>query len=186
MKQKEFTFVALRIFAVFILIQSFIDLSQIINYYLLPTFYDEMQELVQTKIINTIVSFGPFLIQIIMSVVIWVYAEKISRFFIPKSKRTLNQDEPNNNQPSITVHQFQVAAVSVVGLALIVYTLPSFFPLAQSWLNIKEIGLDYAETKMKGELLFSFLEKLLRLVLGFVLLFGSSGLAGLLKRIREL
>jgi hypothetical protein len=185
MSQKDFAFIALRIFAVYILIQSFLDLSHIINYYLIPILYEDLQEFVQTKVINIFLHLGPFLVQLVVSIVVWIYAERLSRLFIPKYKNIVNKDEPNQNQPSLTIYQFQVAAVSIVGLAFIVHTLPSFFSLAQNWLNIKEIGVDYAITKMKGELLFAFIEKLLRLVLGFVLFFGSRGLVGLLNRIRE-
>ncbi|WLD94432.1 hypothetical protein [Alkalihalobacillus sp. AL-G] len=185
MTQKDFAFIALRIFAVYILIQSFIDLSHIVNYYLIPIYYEELQELVQTNVINMLLHLGPFLVQLVMSIVVWLYADKLSRLFIPEYKDVGNQEEPNQNQMSLSVHQFQVAAVSIVGLAFIVHTLPSFFSLVQNWLNIKEVGVGYVDPRMKGELLFSFLEKLLRLVLGFVLFFGSRGLVGLLKRIRS-
>ncbi|MGP4079824.1 hypothetical protein ACTWQL_07890 [Pseudalkalibacillus sp. R45] len=183
MTQKSFTFIALRIFAVYILIQSFMDLSQIVNYYLIPIYYEELQELSQVNMLHYL---GPFLVQLVISIVLWLCADKLSRLFIPKYKEVGNQLEPNQNQMSLNVHQFQVAAVSIVGLAFIVHTLPSFFTLVQNWLDIKELGVNYVDPRMKGELLFSFLEKLLRLALGFILFFGSRGLVGLLKRIREI
>ncbi len=186
MSQKDFTFITLRIFGVYILIQSFMDLSHIVNFYMLPIFYEELQELVQTKVINMLLHLGPFLGQLAMGIVLWFNAEKFSRFFIPKNKDTENQDKLNSNQPLFNVHQFQVAAVSIVGLVLIVNTLPTFFSIAQNWLSLKEIGMDYVGDKMKTELLFAFLEKLLRLVLGFALFFGSKGLVGLLNRIRDI
>lgn len=155
-------------------------LSHIVSYYLIPIFYEDLQELVQTKVVHIFLQLGPFLVQLAMSIVIWLYAGKLSGFFIPK-----NEEEHSQNEPSLSVHQFQVAAVSIVGLAFIIYTLPSFFSLAQSWLSMKEIGVDFVSAKMKGELLFAFLEKLLRLALGFALFFGSRGLVGLLKKVRE-
>lgn len=182
MSQKDFTFIALRIFAVYILIQSLMDLSHIVNYYLIPIYYEDLQEHVQTNVINMLLHLGPFLVQLVMSIVIWLYANKLTHFFVPKNKEG-TQGEPNQNR--LTVHQFHVAAVSIIGLAFIVHTLPSFFPLVQSWLNIKELGVDNVNPRMKGELLFAFLEKLLRLVLGFALFLGSRGLVGLLKKIRE-
>ncbi|MCF6136621.1 hypothetical protein [Pseudalkalibacillus berkeleyi] len=183
MTQKAFIFVALRIFAVYILIQSFMDLSRIVNYYLIPIYYEEMQELSQ---VNLLIHLGPFLVQLIISIVLWLYAEKLCRLFIPKYNDAVNQVEPTENQMSLSVYQFQVASVSIVGLVLIVHTLPSFLPVLQDWLNIKEIGVYYADPRMKGEVLFAFLEKLLRLIFGIILFFGSKGLVGLLKRIREL
>jgi hypothetical protein len=186
MSKKDFTFIALRIFAVYILIQSFMDLSQIVNFYVIPFFYEELQEHVQTHVINMLLHLGPFLVQVVMGIVLWFNAEKMYPFFIPKNKNTTNQDKLNPNQPLLNVHQFQVAAVSIVGLVFIVHTLPSFFSLAQNWLSLKEIGMDYVGDKMKTELTFAFLEKLLRLLLGFALFFGSRGLVGLLNRIREI
>lgn len=183
MTYKDFTFVALRIFAVYILIQSFMDLSRIVNYYLIPVYYEEMQELSH---VNMWLNLGPFIVQLVISLVLWLYAEKLCSLFIPKYKDAKNQVEHTEKQMSLSVHQFQVASVSIVGLAFIVHTLPSFFPLLQNWLNLKEIGVYYADPRMKGEVLFSFLEKLLRLILGIILFFGSKGLVGLLKRIREL
>ena len=183
MAQKAFIFIALRIFAVYILIQSFMDLTKVVNYYLLPIYYEEFQQVSQ---VNMLLYLGPFLVQLVMSIVLWLYADKLSRYFIPKDKVVGNQEKTIQNKVSLSVHQFQVAAVSIVGLTIIVYTLPSFLPLIQNWQNIKEIGVNYVDQRMQGELLFSFLEKLLRLIFGFILFLGSRGLVGILKRIREL
>ncbi|PKR78758.1 hypothetical protein CEY16_03100 [Halalkalibacillus sediminis] len=182
MNTKDFTFIALRILAVYILIQSLMDLSHIANFFILPIFYENLQGMVQKDVINILLQLGPFLVQLGMSIVIWLYAGKLSRFFLPKQENSVNQGDPDQNQPSLTAHQFQVAAVSVVGLAFIVHTLPTFLPLAQSWLSFQEVGMEYANEKVKGELLFSFLEKLLRLALGFVLFFGSKGIVWLFNK----
>ncbi|TFB14037.1 hypothetical protein E3U55_14735 [Filobacillus milosensis] len=186
MNTKDLAFIALRILAVYILIQSLMDLSQVVSFYVLPIYYEEIQGLARTHVINILLHLGPFLIQVIMSIVIWLYAEKISRVFIPKNKASVNQDALNQNQPSLSAYQFQVAAVSVVGLAFIVYTLPQFLPMAQSWLSLKELGMGQINDKAKDELLFSFFALLLRLILGFVLFFGSKGLVGLVQKFREL
>ncbi|MEC5424770.1 hypothetical protein QGM71_14885 [Virgibacillus sp. C22-A2] len=184
-ESKNFTFIALRIFAIYLLIQSVMDLSHIVNYYLLPMYFEDLQEVVTNNVINTLLFLAPVLVMLLMSITVWVYADKLSRFIIPKYKETPNKEDSKQNQFSLTAHQFQLAAISVVGLVIIVHTLPTFFSLVQSWLNIKEVGVGFDTTKMKRELLFSSLEKLLQLVLGFVLFYGSKGLVGLLNRIRE-
>ncbi|MFD2045073.1 hypothetical protein ACFSTA_15420 [Ornithinibacillus salinisoli] len=185
MNQKDFAFIALRIFACYLFIKSFMDVSHIVNYYVLPMYYEDLQELAQSNVINLILVLGPVLVQILISIVVWLYAEKFSRFVIPKYKEIKIKEESNQNEFSLTAHQFQVAAVSIVGLVFIVYTLPTFFSLAQSWISLKEVGVGFDTTEMKRELLFAFLEKLLRLILGIVLFFGSKGIVGLLRRIRE-
>ena len=123
-------------------------------------------------------SITPFIFLLAMSIFLWIFTDRISNHLIPKQ-------ENNEHDSKLDLDNLQYIAFSVVGILFIIFTIPQIFSLLSSIIKMKEITFDLATTQFKTELIFSAVESGVRLLIGFVLIFGSKGLSGLLRRIRE-
>ncbi|MCT8136678.1 hypothetical protein H1D32_02290 [Anaerobacillus sp. CMMVII] len=176
---RKFTFIGLRLLAVYIFLQALLHLARVINFYVLPVFYENLVT-EQEAWINVLLNIAPFLVLLVFSIVLWLFADRFTSFFI------LDEDQDYDvKKLQMDTNAFQVIAFSVIGLFMIVHTLPQFFMLIPTWLQLNEVG-EHIHPSYKYELWFGVTEKVVRLMLGVGLLLGSRGLAGLLRKIREI
>lgn len=79
----------------------------------------------------------------------------------------------------------QPIAFSIVGLIIIVLTIPEITRVIVQLLQYNEIGMEYATDKYTMDTYLLLIEKAIKLILGIGLFFGGKGLAGLLNKIRS-
>ncbi len=117
----------------------------------------------------------PFLLLVCVGIFLWVNAEKISAFILRKQNSTVLEEQK----------ELQVTLFSVVGLLVIVQTLPQWFNLIPSLIFMTEryqmMGLSinaiHTYTALIG--------LLVQVCIGLYLFLGARGLAGVLKLLRK-
>ncbi|OEF96891.1 hypothetical protein BHF71_11290 [Vulcanibacillus modesticaldus] len=121
----------------------------------------------------------PFFIQLLFSALLWIYAEKITNYIL------LNNENAQKRSIPLYSQELQAIAFSVIGLVIIADAIPQIFHVIPNLIRLNEIGSSLATPQLKVETIFSLIEKIVRLIIGLILFFGSKGLVGLLKKIRE-
>lgn len=177
MKYKPLVVITLKVLSIFIFIQALIHLSSVANYFIIPLFVDNFN--LKQQLITLTVTLGPFAVLMIFGILLWIYSENFSKYIIPKEYEEDTAKEKYKSQ------DIQAIAFSVVGMIVLVDAIPEIFAVATNLIRLNEIGTDYATDTFRMETIFSTASKLVKLLLGFVLIFGSKGLSGMLKKIRS-
>lgn len=136
-------------------------------------FYQNSQTQIEQ---NSILFFLPIFLGLFLSIILWVFADKISGYIIK---------EPINYSNNIKVDyvELQAIAFSVVGIAVLVNSIPRIVSLG---INIKTIlSNDIANWNM---LLRTSISQMIGYVIksffGLWLLLGAHGIIGLVKTLR--
>ncbi|MCD8509148.1 MAG: hypothetical protein LRY73_04185 [Bacillus sp. (in: Bacteria)] len=180
MNIKSMTSLAIRILAVYVIVQALKNL---------PMFVSSSQMIVQLRdpfavhdglnLPFLIAGFVPFLVLLGVALFLWIKAEAFVTFI--GKKTTIFQEELSNEQFSSGL---QITAFSVVGLIVLVNTVPQLFNVIPSWLLTRDqYGMnDLAKTQTT----IYTIGLIVQMAIGFYLFFGSKGLAGILKKVRDL
>ncbi|UCZ52167.1 hypothetical protein LGQ02_15125 [Bacillus shivajii] len=180
MNIRNMTVIALKILAVYVVIQSlqhlpmFISTSQMFS-----TLNDPMMH---TTINFPIVLIGmlPFLIIVGAGVMLWIYAEKLTVFIMKKQNINEDSDKQDNK---INAYHLQTAAFSVVGLIVLVHAIPQLFNLIPGLLLLQEQYASIVSTNMSNSL-FHSIGVILQIFIGVYLLFSAKGLSNMLQKVR--
>ena len=176
---RKIAFIGLRLLAIYILLQSLLHLARVANYYVLPLFYDSLIQYNETSV-NAWFNLAPFFVLLIFSVLLWIFADKISTFLL------LPNQESDQSDRQISATEIQSIAFSAIGLFLIVNSLPQFFSMIPEYIQIKDVANHLVDPRLKYGFRFGMIEKIVQLVLGIALFLGSRGLVGLVRKIRSL
>lgn len=175
MSEKNIAKIACRVIAIYIMIKG---LEQ--AFYLFGIFYYKpsvIQGFDRNTIIQMILgSIIPLAFYIILGIILWVKATKISNYMI--------DDDTENNKTNINVNRLQSAAFSVVGLIILVKLIPeilNFIP------RLAYFSGDYIpkETIIWLEIKVSIIGIVIKFIIGLLLLFKSRGLVGFIKGLQK-
>ncbi len=175
---RKIAFIGLRLLAIYILLQSLLHLARVTNYYVLPLFYDSLMPYNETWV-NVLFNLAPFLVLLIVSFLLWFFADKLSLFLM------LPDQKCDQSDTQINAVEIQSIAFSAIGLFIIVTTLPLFISMIPNYIQINDVADHLINPKLKYEFRFGLIEKLVQLNLGIALFFGSRGLVGLVRKIRS-
>ena len=185
MKRQELAFMAIRLLSLYILVNAFLSLAQLTHIQVISymSMIDQFKELAEGMLFPIlIVAIGPFVILLIFSILLWIYAKSISQYMI-LDKESVKIEENTDTHPSLTSHDLQTIAISVIGLILVSITIPDLFNVIPNLLNLNELG-HLATDNVKMSTFMSLLAKVVQLLIGFGLFFGGKGLSLMLKRVR--
>ncbi|RXJ04536.1 hypothetical protein DS745_03900 [Anaerobacillus alkaliphilus] len=117
----------------------------------------------------------PFLTLAFVGILLWVYAEKISSFILR---------EHNFNELEAKEKKLQITLFSVVGLLVLVQTLPQWFNLIPGLIFLTE---KYRMSVATNEIhTYTYLiGLLLQVSIGLYLFLGARGLVGVLRVLRK-
>ncbi|WNF38566.1 hypothetical protein RJD24_09150 [Bacillaceae bacterium IKA-2] len=176
---------ALKILAVYVIIQALKNL---------PMFVSTTQMLLQLRepVPNgsfsidggSLFLFGgitPFLLLVVIGILIWLYAEKISTYILFKQQvEDINTKEAEEQ----FLKELQVVLFSLVGLLVLVHSLPQVFTIIP---NLVLLSDEYTRTNYPGQMhtIYWSIGLIIQIGIGFYLFFGSKGLVGLVKKIRD-
>ena len=124
-------------------------------------------------------SIAPFFLLLIIAIVLWVFTNRILKYLLP-------EDLDNTSESKINLDDIQYIAFSIIGILILTNALPQIFNLIPNIIRYNEISSHLHTPQFKTEVIFSIVENVAKLIIGFILIFGSKGLTGLLKKIREL
>lgn len=180
MNIKFFAILAIRILAIYVIVQALKNL---------PMFVSSSQMIVQLRdpfavqeglnLPILIAGFVPFFVLTFIALLLWLKADAFVSFIGKKIPRF--DDGSDNEQLSASI---QITAFSVVGLVVIVNTIPQLFHVIPSWiLTGDQYGMnDLAKTQTT----MYTIGLVVQIGIGFYLFIGSKGLAGILRKVRDL
>ena len=125
---------------------------------------------------NSVLLSLPFFLLLFTSIILWVYADKISSFMV---KKPMNP----SNTVSLDYVELQAIAYSVVGVIMLINSIPEIVSLG---INIKLlVSEDIANMEMLLIMdKIKIIGYVIKTILGLWLLLGSSGIVGLIKTLR--
>lgn len=187
MNYKAITIIAIRILSIYVFIQFLIRLLNAASYFILPLFFDSLRD--DLEVVNILFNVIPVTILFLSALFLWLYSEKIAIHIVPKETNAQTETNEQINigkvESSFNYNLLQAMVFSVVGLIIIVLTIPEITRVIVQLLQYNEIGMEYAIEKYTIDTYSLLIEKVIKLILGFGLFFGGRGLTGLLNKIRS-
>lgn len=171
MKIRELAYLAIRIFAVYLFVQGISHLVNLLSF-TLPTYVQLLKIDVSYSEVF-LVTGSPILILFISSVLLWVFAERLSGFLIPK--------QSSESARTVQFQQIEGFVLSVVGLLIAIHAFTNLLATIFNYVNILSQGFRVDGT----EHLISIGGQAILLIVGIVLLFRAEGFAYLLRKIRN-
>lgn len=126
---------------------------------------------------NSVLLSLPFLLLLFTSIILWIYADKISDYMVRKPISS-------SNTASLDYVELQAIAFSVVGVIMLINSIPEIISIG---IHMKQLVSqeDIANMKM---LLITYRVQIIgyaiKIVLGLWLLLGARGIVGIIKNSR--
>lgn len=179
---KDLAYISIRVLSIYFFIQALLILSELINisvynYMIFPNLGEENNISTLNLLFGTM---APFVILLAISIILWIFTDRISNYLLPS-----NNDVRDGVESKTNIDEIQYIAFSIIGVFILANTLPQTFNLIPSILMLNDISFQLINTTYKIEIIFSFSVYVVKLLIGLGLIFGSKGLTGILKRIRE-
>lgn len=123
---------------------------------------------------NNVLMFLPFFSLLFLSIILWVYADKISQFMVKES-------ENSRDIVKLDYVKLQAISFSVVGVVILTNSIPE---IIKTVLNIKLL----ISKQLVDRVLITYKTQMIgygiKIIMGLWLLFGASGIVGLIKTLR--
>ncbi len=174
LKGKNIAYIACRIIAIYIIIQAIKYMSYFIS--MLFFMNQEMQKIDLIHMILT--SIFPSIILLIVGVVLWALAIKISNHMIIENKNT------EENEKNMEVNELQTVAFSVVGLVILVNIIPDLSKFISQIIHMRGNYIPTRSTT-RLEIKISAIEIAVRFIIGIILFLKSKGIVGMINSLRK-
>lgn len=115
-------------------------------------------------------------------IILWLYAGKLANYLVPDKEP---DKDPPSGDPQIRVEDIQAAAFSLVGLFILVDAAPKLIQILLNIILFSKLQHAIPSEWVNITTITRIAELVIQLVLGFWLFFGSRGIVGLLRRLRE-
>lgn len=178
LKRKDYAFLAIRVLAVYIFVQSLKLLSNIFMFTLLPSINYGTN--LETAII--VGSLGPFFTLFILAILLWIYTDRIATILLPSSDDDSDIQGSDNTSHQLSKETLLSISIYLVGLIIIVNTLPEIFYTISNYIQYKAVE-GATNLQFKYQVYSQIAEKALSLILGIYLMIGNKGLVKLYKKI---
>lgn len=180
MKNKDLAFILLRVLSIYLFIQSIIYLGQTINFTVISSLstFNQMGIENNIAILNLVLgAIAPFIFLLVISIIIWIFTDKISKYII-------QGNIVNENDSDINLNNVQTMIFSIIGVLIVSLTLPKTFILIPDFFKMNEITYGLATSQFKKEIIFSIVGITVKLLIGFALIIWSNKLTKLLNRLK--
>lgn len=172
MANKDIARLSCKLFSIYTLINAIKSL----NYFVvLPLEGKSGTGMIATTLILTAL---PSTLLFASGIILWLYADKLANYLVP------DKDLPLED-PQIRVEDIQAAAFSVVGIFILVDAAPKLIQIVFNIILLSKLQHAIPSEWVNLTTITRIVELVIQLVLGFWLFFGSRGIVGLLKRLRE-
>lgn len=170
MNYKKLTIIALKILAINVFIRMTFYLPGIM-FGILRSDYEMPDR--SMEIISSII---PIILLLILSVLLWVFSDKIARSIVK------NDDE--EGLISVDYNKVQQVAFSILGVYLISISLPTFASVL--FRIYKESSIEMGMRNNISMYYPMLVSEITRLILGILLIFGAKGLSNIINKVRKL
>src|SRR5690606_3424289 len=119
---------------------------------------------------------------VLISYLLWFKADKLYGYFL---RNKAKERADSTKVTTFNLEEFQIITFSIIGLIILVHTLPQLLNfIAQLILHVKSIGtnLNYL---YEVQQYISAITITLQIAIGTYLFFGSQGLVGFWRKLRE-
>lgn len=172
MKLRGIAFLAVRVIAIYLFIMGVNHLINLIEY-TIPAFFQFMKR--DTNVFELFLLIGlPALILLFCGIFMWMCAEKISLYLIP---RALLEEEIEGGFRSKQIEGF---VLSVIGLILLISSSTSLVRMLIQYFTIQGQGLTFNQLGYES----SLVEQIIRVILGILLLVKAEVFAQWLRKLR--
>jgi hypothetical protein len=172
LKKHEVAYLTVRILALYSFIQGLLNISTVIQFSIVNVIQTNTSSFKLYSIL--LLSVIPALMFFIIGFLIWKYALKISKMMFP------NEEQVNLENTNYKL--LQSVAFSIVGLILVVTTLPKFPSVILNLIEMKRVeeGISMgmaSEFEPRLKVYFPLIEQTIQILLGTFLLFGAKGIS---------
>lgn len=171
MKIRELAFLAVRILGIYLFVlglKQLVDLLQLTG----STYLQWLEH--EVTFMEVFLFIGlPSLILLIGGIVLWIFAKPISKSLILK--------DSTESESHWQMREIEGFVLSVVGLLLVVWSLPTMTRMIVNYINIagQEVRFD------KMSYIYPIIEQGIRFLIGLLLLLKAEGFALILRKIRN-
>lgn len=174
MSKKEVAILSCRILAIY----SVLSAARALNYLMILEQMFQSNTWPGSIILILISSAMPSVLLCVFGVVLWLKAEKIAACMLPVSGETVES-------PVLSIAEVQSAAFSVVGVMILAEVIPQLAQTASNIIIMHKLGYLPQNQWFLTNDISRMVGMAIQLILGFWLFFGSRGMAGLYRKIRE-
>ncbi|MEX1030702.1 MAG: hypothetical protein WDZ91_11760 [Paenibacillaceae bacterium] len=172
MKLREFSFLAVRILAIYLFILGISHLVDLLNF-AIPVYLQVIEDDTTYSEVFLIVGIPAFSL-IIGGIVLWILAEKLSKYIMRNSSTEL--------ETTLQTKEIEGFVLSVIGLILAILSFSIIVRISMNYIHLVNQDMQFD----RQSLLYTFVEQLIRFVIGIILLIKAEGFALLLRKIRGL
>lgn len=172
MKLRDLSYLAVRILSIYVFFLGINHLVNLLNFSL-PVYLQVIEDdTTYLELLSFVILPAVFLI--LCGIVLWFFADKLSRFLIPRNS--------DGSELTSGIKGIEGFILSVAGLVIVIFSFSTIVRMSLSYIYMtnQEFQLD------RISLMYTFIEQLIRLVIGMILLFKAEGLALTLRKIRDL
>lgn len=173
LNEKVITTIACRVLSIYTVIKG---LERSFYLFGIPFITDQLDK--NTLINILFIYVVPSILIIVMGVLLWLMAPRISERMIP------SRNDREINKIDLDIIELQSAAFSVVGLVVLIRLIPDIFNIVP---QIAQLSGDFIPTGtvFRLEIKISIIRTFIKLIIGLLLLFKSSGIVGVVKNLRK-
>jgi hypothetical protein len=174
MKLKDLSFLVVRVLSLYLFILGLNHLVNILNF-AIPAYLQVIEH--DTTYAEVFFVIGiPSFILIMSSVVLWFFAEKLSRYIIPKSS--------SESESTLQSKEIEGFVLSVIGLILLILSFTSSVRIIMNVINMLNQDIRFDNQGYKGYI-YLLVEQVIRFLIGIILLLKAEGFASILRKIRN-
>jgi hypothetical protein len=166
MNKEQVVGIAVRLFAIFLGIYTFRHVSGLLPYAAAPS-----PNYISFSFLFLLAAFP-----LLAAILLWLFPLAVAAKIIPNIKE-------KETPAALDAGGIEVVAFSVMGLWVLTYAIPDIFYWVTYVYRIKNINIGSPE--LTPENIGYIVSTIVELVIGFWLLFGSSGLLGVIRRARD-
>jgi hypothetical protein len=171
MKKHEIAYLAIRILAIYSFIQGLLNISTVIQFSIVNVIQTNTSFKLYSILLLSVI---PALMFFIIGFLIWKYAMTISKMIF-RYEEQVNHENTNYNL-------LQSIAFSIIGLILVVTTLPKLPSVILNLIEMKRVeeGISMGmpnEFEPRLKVYFPLIEQTIKIFFGITLLFGAKGIS---------
>lgn len=129
-----------------------------------------------------LMSLLPACVLLILGIVLWIKADKISKYIIFEED---DIDDDIDDDMTLNMDELQYIALSIVGIIVLINVIPEFLREIPNVIQLKN-NVIQSDLFAYAKIISSVVEKIIRLILGCLLVLRAKGIVGFIRKIQGL
>lgn len=176
MKERKIALISCRVLSIYIFVQGIMHISNFISFSLTSLLDQSFKISYKNQII--LMSLLPACVLLILGIVLWIKADKTSKYII------FEEDDIDDDM-TLNMDELQYIALSIVGIIVLINVIPEFLREIPNVIQLKNNVIP-SDLFAYAKIISSVVEKIIRLILGFLLVLRAKGIVGFIRKIQGL